>query len=174
MKIPRLSSGVTATILAFAAAVAPQAAHAQVKPAKTIEVSALNAISASCTMPSGAGALQKCQAYTVPAGKRLAIRMVTYTHSDDPTKALAGILYGRDAKPADLTISGLQDAVDPRVASILAGGPATVQSSLALAWGSQLVDMVLLAGDVLAASGFFRANPNNNATLAFFGYLVDE
>lgn len=174
MNSPRLSAGVAATIVAFVAALAPQAAHAQVKPAKTVDVSAINAVDARCSLSSGSGALQKCQAYTVPAGKRLVLRMVSYAHTDDSTKALAGFLFGRDAKPADLTLSGLQSASDPRVAAILAGGPVIVAAPTSIAWGSQVVDLVLEPGDVLAASAFFRANPASAATIGFFGYLVEQ
>ncbi|MFO1284177.1 MAG: hypothetical protein U1F51_17250 [Burkholderiales bacterium] len=174
MTLPRLAPLAVLVSLAAAIAAHGPTADAQVKPAKTIDVSAVNALNVKCTLPSSSGALQKCQAYTVPAGKRLVLRMVSYTHTDDAPNALAGFLFGRDAKPADLTLSGLQSAGDPRVAAMLAGGPVVVAAPTSIAWGSQVVDLVLEPGDVLAASAFFRANPGTAATIAFFGYLVDQ
>jgi hypothetical protein len=154
---------VAATLLAAA-----MPAQSQVKPALTRDVSTAAPVSGVC----GASEIDtpgyaRCFLYTVPAGKRLVVEMVTYKLARESSLQVTQLLFGKAETFASNFLFGPkvlavtpQPAFDPALRAYL---------------GSQSVRLYLEENETLGAIAYFQTgSPAYEQQFGFVGYLVDK
>jgi hypothetical protein len=149
-----------ATVLlppAVCAALLPAPAMAQIKAALVRDIDRPQA-----QPVSGRCSANVCDLYTVPAGKRLTVTMVSHTVSIAGSSIVfAGVTYSADSGGGLAAIF----FVDPGLAVSAAG--------MSIHQKAQVVDLVLDEKTVLRA-GTTRFNGDPDVTISFSGYLVDK
>lgn len=142
--------------------------QAQVKPALTRDISTATPVSGYCTASEfDTPGWARCFLYTVPAGKRLVVEMVSYNLAREPSLQVTQLLFGK----ADTLSSNF--VFGPKVLQVT---PQSVFSPTVRAYaGSQSVRLYLEENDTLGAIAYFQTGgPVYEQQFGFVGYIVEK
>jgi hypothetical protein len=157
-----------AAIAAAAVLCAALPALAQVKPALTRDVSTATPVSGACNASEfDTPGYARCFLYTVPAGKRLVVEMVSYKLAREASLQVTQLLFGKAETYASNILFG---------AKVLAVAPQPAFDPTLRAYsGSQAVRLYLEENETLGAIAYFQTGgPVYEQQYGFVGYLVDK
>ena len=161
----RTSFAIAALILGC---VLPCAVQAQ-KPAlvRDVDRGSAQPVSGGCSGFAALSGITKCVLYTVPAGKRLVVELVSFEAAADGSNSVYKILVGKNNPPFGNILIGTN-------VFTLSPGVATVISTTKLYFGSQTLRFYLDENEQLAGQVNFTGGTNFQQLFSFSGYLVDK
>lgn len=142
--------------------------YAQVKPALTRDISTATPVSGFCTASEfDTPGYARCFLYTVPAGKRLVVEMVSYSLAREASLQVTQLLFGKaETYASNFLFNQKVLQVTPQ--------PAFNPTIRAYA-GSQAVRLYLEETETLGAIAYFQTGgPVYEQQYGFVGYLVDK
>jgi hypothetical protein len=142
--------------------------QAQVKPALTRDISTATPVSGYCTASEfDTPGYARCFLYTVPAGKRLVVEMVSYNLAREPSLQVTQLLFGKAETFSSNFLFG------PKVLQVT---PQSVFNPTVRAYGgSQAVRLYLEENETLGAIAYFQTGgPAYEQQFGFVGYIVDK
>jgi hypothetical protein len=165
VEIIKTSFAVAGLILGVLLSSAAQAQKAAL--VRDVDRGTAQPVSAGCSGFSALTGITKCVLYTVPAGKRLVVELVSFEAAADSSNSVYKILFGKNNPPFGNILIGTN-------VFTLSPGVATVLSGTKLYFGAEALRFYLDESEQLAGQVDYTGGTNFQQQFSFSGFLVDK